>query len=106
MKWSHVKSFNPAGGGYPEATRGYVLKSEADNRIAELEAEVDRVRLNYGRQQARCAVFMAALAREARNGQQEWAQSLLKAADAAAASVRLEDFVVARPASFTKEDAL
>lgn len=65
-------------------------------RESALRAEIERLRMEAGRQQARCAVFMSAMAWLARNGHQERAQQWVKRADDAAADVRPEDFVVAK----------
>lgn len=55
--------------------------------------------LRYGQQRARNAVFMQALATVARRSDEdrEWAKRVVKAADEAAESVRIEDFTTARP---------
>lgn len=59
--------------------------------------------LKYGQQQARNAVFMGAMATLARDPRKRSAaQHWVKAADDAAAAVRLEDFSVARVNSTTE----
>ena len=68
---------------------------EQDKLIEDLKAEVLMERLRYGQQVAKNSVFMMLLSHLARNGQQELAQRYLKAADDAAASVQLTDFVEA-----------
>lgn len=68
---------------------------EQDKLIENLKDEVLMERLRYGQQVAKNSVFMMLLSHLARNGQQELAQRYLKAADDAAANVKLEDFVKA-----------
>lgn len=67
-----------------------------DQLIENLKDEVLMERLRYGQQAAKNAVLMMLLSHLARNGQQELAQRYLKAADEAAANVRIEDFVTAK----------
>jgi hypothetical protein len=71
---------------------------------APLRAEVERLRMDAGRQLARCAVFMQAMSWLARNGYQERAKKFVERADAAAADVRPEDFVVAKPCGADAEE--
>jgi len=58
--------------------------------------ETERWMLKYGQQRARNAVFMLAMAALARSGDQPFARKWVDRADAAAANVRLEDFVKAQ----------
>lgn len=44
MEWNKRKKYNPNGPGYPEAGYWYVLQSEAEERIEELQAEVARLK--------------------------------------------------------------
>jgi hypothetical protein len=64
--------------------------------LARVTAELAEERMKAGRLQARCSVFMQAMAWLARNGHQERAQRWVARADESAADVRQEDFVVAR----------
>ena len=77
-----------------------VHRGHLESAVVELEQLrelVEHLRLKAGRQQARCAVFMQAMATLAREGQQARAQRWIARADRAAADVRPEDFVVAKP---------
>jgi len=62
---------------------------QRDEALAQLSDE----RLRRGRETARVAVFMQAMAWLARNGQKARGSAWVNAADVAAASVRPEDFV-------------
>jgi len=66
---------------------------EYQNDHDECRHEIERLRMEYGRQQARNAVFMHAMAHLARNGMQDDARKWIESADQAAANVRPEDFV-------------
>jgi hypothetical protein len=79
-------------------SRYQTLRQENEDRrhrIAELEAEVERERIERGRQGARCGVFMQSLASLARRcpAEHEWAKQVVIDADAASAQIRIEDFV-------------
>lgn len=95
---AHEKALHPYDGhtGADVLQRLKSIPSQpADDELARLKARIERLMLAHGREQARCATFMTAIAAEARNGRQEWAQNLLKLADKRASDVKLKDFVVA-----------
>lgn len=62
------------------------------------ESDAAMWQLKYGQQRARCSVFMQAMAKLVRHGpsEREWAQAVIKAADKAAAGVKLDDFVTVK----------
>lgn len=62
--------------------------------IDRLRAEVDDLIMERERCHAAKAVLIQALAQKAQQGEQEWAQRVLAAADGAALSVRREDLRV------------
>lgn len=64
--------------------------------------ELDRLRLEKARLQARCAVLMQGMAWMAKTVYADRAQAWVKAADKAGADVRLEDLVVANELSFIR----
>jgi hypothetical protein len=63
--------------------------------LARATAELDEARMEAGRLQARCSVFMQAMAWLARHNMQGFAKQWVERADAASLDVRPEDFVVA-----------
>jgi len=77
-----------------ELAASMTVREALSENLAEAREDVDRERLRYGQQMARNARFMSAMAFLARHGKAEWAQDVVKEADAQAAAVRLEDFVV------------
>lgn len=85
--------------GYEDEHRRATLLQEhttfLKTQLADALRDVERLRMKGGRAQAANATWMQLCAWLARNGQQETAQKWKRRADAAAADVRLEDFVVA-----------
>ena len=60
--------------------------------------------MSRGRKDAQIAVYLSALAIEARQGRKEWAQDIIKRADAAALKVKRKDLVVAHTNSQQEKD--
>jgi hypothetical protein len=67
----------------------------ANKRIKELEEQVERLLMDRGRKDAAIAVYLSALAVEARKGRSGWAREIIKRADAKAIAVKRKDLTVA-----------
>lgn len=77
----------------------YGMSDEFDALFEEnqkLKARIEDLLMSRGRLEAQLAVYMSAIASEARKGRREWARNLVKRADAAALAVKREDLVVAK----------
>jgi len=75
--------------------------STVDDRIQDLQAQLEELLLDRGRRDAKIAVLTSVLAKLARDGQQEYAQKMLKKSDEAWMNVKQEDLVVAHVQSIT-----
>ena len=82
----------------PTTLRRYKIRAEA------AESKVERLLMDRGRKDAQIAVYLSALAIEARQGRKEWAQDIVKRADAAALKVKRKDLVVAHTNSQQEQD--
>jgi len=67
-----------------------------------LQERIAELVLDRGRKDTQIAVFLSAIAAEARNGRAEWAQNIVRTADTKAKAVKPSDLVVAHVSTGTK----
>ena len=92
-----AKEFDPLAQtqSYNNARECHQDRAELIAMIEELQGEIEGLLMDRGRRDAKIAVLLSVLAKLAREGQQEYAQEILKKSDEAWTNVKREHLVVA-----------